>query len=232
MAGRAGAQLTLIPARAGIQMHHNRIKKFGGQQATGIFMDEAAEMSSHSVDALRYSTINAGTSVLSAEVLEDWEGGDDLVICPDANSGCADCQSCPCAEVHSRSECHEWVNVWGDHKKSCGSPECDLVDQEQYDEIHYEEPWVLDRIYGYGDISPRAAADVTTKLLKQGQPQLLFKKFSGVTNPLPKSNSPITFRRYAFPDEEKSAEDMLSDQLEKTDEAQEKRKVTRKNPHS
>ena len=168
-------------------------------------------------------------------MMNDWEGGDDLVICPDASSGCANCQDCPCAEVHSRSECHEWVNVWGEHKESCGCPECDLVDQEQYDEIHYEEPlffeWPDDAIR-WGDISPHTAARVTAQALANSQSSFLVKKFGTISGTMPKSNSPITFRRYSNPWLEKTGDDMLSDQLEKTDEAQEKRKISGKNPHS
>ena len=197
-----------------------------------VRMDEAAE-----VDIARFRALKAGTSVFFPVGLEDWEGGDDLVICPDANSGCANCQSCPCAEVHSRSECHEWVNVWGEHKSSCGCPECDKVDQEQYDEIHTEEPMFFewpDNAVRWGDssISPRGAAYSIKKLLEQSQPQLLFKKFGRVSNTTPKKNSAITFRRYAWPEEEKTGEDLLSDQLEKTNEATEERKITRKNSHS
>jgi hypothetical protein len=47
-----------------------------------------------------------------------------------------------------------------------------------------------------------------------------------------KSSKPIRYRRYAFPGPEISGEDILNRQLEQTNEEEEARKITGKNPHS
>ena len=104
----------------------------------GHIINKLGDNCAKQVDIARFRALKAGTSVFFPVGLEDWEGGDDLVICPDANNGCFNCQACPCAEVHSRSECHQGLGEWewGRDKESCGCPECDKLDQEQYDEIH------------------------------------------------------------------------------------------------
>lgn len=191
-------------------------------QSTGTWIEEAAVLTAeqirHACNAMRDSAILSGMSVSYAQGLEDWEGGDDLVICPDANSGCDNCQSCPCAEVHSRSECHGWVNAWDEYKETCGCPECDLVDQEQYDEIHTCEPLFFqwpDNALRYGDISPTAAEHVMRSMLEAGQSSILMKKFGSTSNPLPKKAGTIKFRRYTDLGSELSGEDMLDRQLNK-----------------
>lgn len=181
----------------------------------------------HDADALMYMAIKAGTDVFFAkEGLEDWEGGDDLVICPDASPGCANCQNCPCAEVHSSSECHEWVNIWGEHKESCGCPECEVLDQFKYDELH--PPIVID--WGEGAVRFDEAGSISTTVwanlaAKAVESQFLLKKFGTVSKLPAKTAGPIRWRRYAGLEPKISGEDFLTRQLEKTDEQEEKKKM-------
>lgn len=94
-------------------------------------------------DRLAYQAFKNGTSVRFAKGLEDWEGGEDFIICPNSDATQDKCKGCLCANVHTVAECAQWINMWGDHKQMQDCPGCEVLDIFKAEEFEVPDDFVF-----------------------------------------------------------------------------------------
>jgi hypothetical protein len=104
---------------------------------------------------------------------------DPLMICPNSIDGSAMCMGCSCYEVHCESECGRSMA-----EQEAGCPECQLIDQEEYDRLDH-------------DRDPLTAMEFwAKKMFAETDESLLFKKFSQNTPMVFPKGGTYKFRRY------------------------------------